>query len=81
MTAGPWRPVRLEVSAAYIEDVHVKYELCEDLSVVRGNVQVETDGPFDEARLSICFQNKLVFSSAALAPPEGRANIAFTFGM
>lgn len=80
MTAGPWRPVRLEVSAAYIEDVHVKYDLCEDLSVVQGNVQVEADGPFDEARLSIRFQNNLVFSSVAVASPEDRVNIAFTIG-
>ncbi|CAM1502503.1 Fc.00g044870.m01.CDS01 [Cosmosporella sp. VM-42] len=77
MTAGPWKPVRLEVSSAHIEDAHVKYELFQDLSAISGAVQVETKGEFDETRLSIRFQDHLVFSGAAVTSAD-HANIAFT---
>ncbi|KAJ4132320.1 hypothetical protein NW754_015135 [Fusarium falciforme] len=77
MTAGPWRPVRLEVSYAHIDDVFVKYELSDDLKTVEGSVDIEVDGGFDQACLSIRFEDNVVFSSEASSPSTGRASIPF----
>lgn len=61
MTAGPWRPVRLEVSWANISDVFVKYELSHDLEEVNGNINVDVEGEFDEIHVSVQFQDDVVF--------------------
>ncbi len=44
MTAGPWRPVRLEVWSSRIEDLAVEYELNEELSTCRGVVSARVEG-------------------------------------
>ncbi|KAM5350933.1 hypothetical protein ACJ41O_003656 [Fusarium nematophilum] len=80
MTAGPWRPVRLEVSWAHIDDAFVRYDLSEDLKTVEGKVDVQVDGEFDEARLSIRFGDDVVFSGETASPSEGKASIPFTIG-
>ncbi|RSL48472.1 hypothetical protein CEP54_012913 [Fusarium duplospermum] len=77
MTAGPWRPVRLEVSYAHIDDVFVKYELSDDFKTVEGSVDIEVDGGFDQACLSIRFEDDVVFSSEVSPPSTGRASIPF----
>lgn len=78
MTAGPWRPVRLEVSYAHIDDVFVKYELSDGLKTAEGSVDIEVDGGFDQACLSIRFEDNVVFSSEASSPLTGRASIPFS---
>lgn len=56
MTAGPWKLVRLEVSFAQIDDVLIKYDVAEDLSIVNGYVLVNVEGEADEVRLSVRFR-------------------------
>lgn len=69
------------MSSAYIKDVNVKYELAEDLKVVQGNVEVELEGDFDEARLSISFNGSNVFSGAAPRSSAGSAKVPFSLGL
>ncbi|KAF4996700.1 hypothetical protein FGRMN_4358 [Fusarium graminum] len=53
MTAGPWRPVRLEVSSTRIGNVRVDYDITEDLSAIAGTVTVEVEGPVDQLTLAV----------------------------
>ncbi|CAI6092577.1 unnamed protein product [Clonostachys chloroleuca] len=67
MTAGPWRPVRLEVSWANINDTVVKYELSQDLMEVNGDIKVDVEGEFDEIHVSVRFQDDIVFHKSTTA--------------
>lgn len=53
MTAGPWRPVEIEVYHAVLEDFWASYKVSEDLKLVTGDVIVKGSGTIDEARLFI----------------------------
>jgi hypothetical protein len=67
MTAGPWRPVRLEVSWSNISDAVVKYELSQDLNEAKGGINVEVEGDFDEVHVSVRFQDDVVFHNSTTA--------------
>lgn len=64
MTAGPWRPVYLEVSSAYVDDVRIDYTVTEDLSSAAGSVQVDHHGQVDDIRLSIKRHGQDVFTTS-----------------
>ncbi|SPJ78226.1 related to beta-mannosidase [Fusarium torulosum] len=53
MTAGPWRPVRLEVSSTHIDSVRIDYDVVKDLSFITGSVVVNVEGPADEITLVV----------------------------
>ncbi|OAQ65104.1 beta-mannosidase [Pochonia chlamydosporia 170] len=74
MTAGPWRPVYLEVSSAYVDDVRINYTVTEDLSSAAGSVQVDHHGQVDEIRLSITHQGQEVFTTSTKVGAGGALN-------
>ncbi|VUC21450.1 unnamed protein product [Clonostachys rosea] len=76
MTAGPWKPVSLEVSSAFVQDVLTSYDVHEDLTSVSGTVNVEFDGSVDEIRVSISHQGAAV-ATASYTPTDSTASIAF----
>ena len=54
MTAGPWRPVRLECYSSRIEDVWIEYSLDDGLEHCRGVIYARVDGCVDdEIRLAL----------------------------
>jgi beta-mannosidase len=79
MTAGPWRPVRLEIYTARIGDVWVDSELSNDLKSCRGRVQAQISGKAggSKVRFSIMFQSKVLFESEVNASEEGIAETGF----
>ncbi|OAQ81177.1 beta-mannosidase [Purpureocillium lilacinum] len=77
MTAGPWRPVYLEVSSSHIDDFWVKYDVSEDLSVATGTVEVHSSGEVDEIRLSIGKNGGSLFSGSSSHRKDGKANVEF----
>jgi len=80
-TAGPWRPVRLEVSSAHISDMIVKYELSPDLKKTEGVVELSVVGEFDEASLLIHCQDTNVYTSTTKGSCGNGLAISFSIGM
>lgn len=78
MTAGPWRPVRLETYHARIEDVRVDYRVAENFDSVQGTITVPVEGTAgDQVAVDVEFAGKSVFS-ATTAPENGLAIIEFS---
>lgn len=65
MTAGPWRPVSLEVSYAHIEDVSVNYSLSDSLTTATGGIHARINGAVDEVRYTISFAGEERFSETS----------------
>lgn len=80
MTAGPFRPVRLEVSLAHIEFAKVDYDITDDLKSVAGKVLVDVKGPADEVVLSLQHGGKEVFSASSAVASQGTAAVDFKLG-
>ncbi|KAJ4108671.1 hypothetical protein NW768_012148 [Fusarium equiseti] len=53
MTAGPWRPVRLEISHTHISNVRVDYDVSDDLSIITGKIVADIEGLVDEIIFTI----------------------------
>ena len=81
MTAGPFRPVRLEVSFAYIDFAKVDYSITDDLKSVAGKVSVDIKGAVDEVVLSLQNEGKEVFSASSPVASQGSAAVEFQLGM
>lgn len=79
-TAGPWKPVWLEVSSAHISDFLINYSVSSDLEKVQGTVEVDVEGHYDTVNVSIQFQENVVYSTAAAKSSSGRLVIPFTIG-
>ncbi|KAL4867160.1 glycoside hydrolase superfamily [Aspergillus spectabilis] len=65
MTAGPFRPVHLEVSSANIGFAEVDYELSNDRKSVAGTVSVDVGGDADEVVLSLRYEGAVVYTGRA----------------
>jgi beta-mannosidase len=80
-TAGPWRPVRLEVSSAHIENVLIKYVVSPDLKRINGTVEAHVDGPFDKANVSIHLQEDVIYTRTIERSSKDPLSVSFTIGM
>ena len=80
MTAGPWKPVTLEVSIACIENVQVDYELSKDFKSASGNVNVRTEGSANKATASLSFNGSEVARLTGEVNGSGLAALPFTLG-
>lgn len=81
MTAGPFRPVRLEVSFAHIDFAKVDYDITDDLKSAAGTVSVDVRGAADEVVLSIQRDGKEVFGTTGPVAAEGFTALEFKLGM
>lgn len=81
MTAGPFRPVRLEVSFAHIDFAKVDYNIADDLKSVAGKVSVDVQGAADEIVLSLQHEGKEVFRATSLVASQGSTALNFQLGM
>lgn len=76
MTAGPWRPVRLEVSSAHIDSVRIDYDVAKNLSSVTGSVVANVEGPADEITVTVGDGDTEVFHTTQKAV-NGNNNVEF----
>ncbi|KAH7310846.1 glycoside hydrolase superfamily [Stachybotrys elegans] len=60
MTAGPWRPISIEIATASIQDISIKYQISPDLGAISGTVRVEFEGQVDAIRLTIAFKDSVI---------------------
>lgn len=58
MTAGPWRPVRLEISHTHISNVRVDYDVSDDLSTITGKIAADIEGLVDEIIFTIGYEGQ-----------------------
>lgn len=79
-TAGPWKPVWLEVSSAHISDFLLNYSVSPDLEKVQGTVEIDVEGCYDTANISILFQDTLVHDTVAAKPSSDRLVVPFAIG-
>lgn len=79
-TAGPWKPVWLEVSSAHISDFLLNYSVSPDLEKVQGTVEIDVEGYYDTANISILFQDTLVHEKVATKSSSGHLVVPFTIG-
>jgi beta-mannosidase len=73
MTAGPWRPVRLEISHTHIDDVRVDYNVSDDLSTITGEVKVDVGGLVDEILITMSYGSQQILRISQAA--EHGANV------
>ncbi|CAF3480093.1 unnamed protein product [Fusarium graminearum] len=77
MTAGPWRPVRLEVFSASINDMLIKYNISQDLKSIQGTIELEVEGSFDKADICISLKAGSVFTTSVARSRESRLVVPF----
>lgn len=77
MTAGPWKPVSLEISVAHIEHVKIDYELNSDLTTIRGAINIQTRGGCDRVQASFDFRGSKVLSIPSTVDAEGKVSLPF----
>lgn len=80
MTAGPWRPVILEVSVARINRVNVDYEIARDLRSSTGSITVQTDGRCSKAVCTLTYQGAAVATVTGAIDQQGVARLDFSLG-
>lgn len=80
MTAGPWRPVRLEVFSASINDMLIKYNISQDLKSIQGTIELEVEGSFDKADVCISLKAGSVFTTSVARSRESRLVVPFHIG-
>jgi hypothetical protein len=76
MTAGPWRPVSIEIAAASIQDITIKYDIRPDLSAISGTVRVEFEGQADGIRLRIAVKDSVVFTETTVSQDSSTISFA-----
>lgn len=57
VTAGPWRPVRLETFQSRIDDVSIRYSLDESLKYCQGTISTRIDGATASSHAKITFHD------------------------
>jgi beta-mannosidase len=78
MTAGPWRPVRLEVFHSRIAVLRVKYQVATGLDVVSGTIFAKVEGQAGRTvAFSIASEDRTLFEGTSVVNEDGMAEIAF----
>lgn len=79
MTAGPWRPVRLESYGSRVEDVWIEYSLEDGLEYCKGVISARVDGHVDD-EIRLALRNaggEKVFEARCAAGADGVAQTPF----
>ena len=77
MTAGPWKPVCLEVYNARVDDLRVDYTVADDLSSVKGTVSSQVEGPADTVAVTVELAGQKVYEGTAQVQ-DGKAKTDFS---
>ncbi|KAK7414438.1 hypothetical protein QQX98_006717 [Neonectria punicea] len=78
MTTGPFRPVRLEVSFAYVKFVKVDYDVSDDLQTVTGTASIDIKGPAEKAVFTLRYRDdQEIFSATAPVASKGSTIVKF----
>lgn len=77
MTAGPWRPVRLEIYEARIVDLWTKIEVGKSLKSASGTMSAKVEGhSAKEVVFSIKLHEKIVLKQSSTIGSDGVATIS-----
>lgn len=77
MTAGPWRPVSLEICKAYIEHSKLEYQLSDALKKAFGTMHVQTQEKCDEVIASLRMGDVEVTKMSSVVDKNGNAALPF----
>ena len=77
MTCGPWRPVRLEVYEARVEDLRVDYNIEQCLERIRGCITANVEGSGSCVTFKASLNDKKVFEAVADIDEDGKARVEF----
>ena len=75
MTAGPWRPVRLETYHARIDDLWSEIEVSKDLEKATGTLIARVEGSIDRVIFKLKLNGETVLSEEAEIVSEGLAKL------
>jgi beta-mannosidase len=81
VTAGPWRPVWLEMYDVRVEDVWVRYALADGLEACSGRIFARMVGVTEGTEVRLCLSSWggiVVFEAVARTDGEGLAEAAFS---
>lgn len=76
MTCGPWRPIRLEIYASRLADLHAETVVDKSLTRANATVTAAVEGPADRVRFDISLDGQQVASETADAS-GGSATVSF----
>ncbi|KAJ5134355.1 hypothetical protein N7526_005720 [Penicillium atrosanguineum] len=78
MTAGPWRPVHLEMYTARVKEVRVDYHVADGFKSAQGTISVDTEGSAgDNVTVNLKLAGQSVFEET-LTITDGKAVASFT---
>lgn len=80
MTAGPWKPVRLEVYESRIEDVWTTYTISNDLRSVQGSVHAQIQGHLGAVHLRLLLENETLLDVETSPSAKGLVSVEFSLG-
>jgi beta-mannosidase len=81
MTAGPWRPVRLETYCSRIEDLSIQYNMAENFARCEGVISVRVDG-FGKQQVRLILRDsreQLMFQTDSEVSANGLVQKPFSF--
>lgn len=75
MTAGIWRPLRLEVYSSRIEDLWTRIEVDKSLMSASGTIHAQIEGPSDRVEFNISLSGKTIFQQDTKVSETGYAEL------
>jgi len=79
MTAGPWRPVRLEQYSCMVDDIWSLYDVASDFKSCSGRFLARIAGAFEGAEVDFCLalDGLTVFKGSSSVDSTGMAEVKF----
>ena len=78
MTAGPWRPVRLEIYESRISDLWAQIDVSEDLSLASGKLFARVNGHSNKVVFSIRLRGEIISQRETTVATDGVAEVSIS---
>lgn len=79
VTAGPWRPVRLESFVDRIDDLWIESTVADDLRSCAGKIHVRTEGRgADRVHITLCHEDKTAIEADIEVDLKGETDVSFS---
>jgi hypothetical protein len=75
MTAGPWRPVHLEIYDSRVADLWSQIEVSKDLRTASGKLYARIDGPSNKVAFTVKLREKIISQHETAVGADGLAEV------
>jgi beta-mannosidase len=78
MTAGPWRPVHLEIYDSRVADLWSQIEVSKDLRTASGKLYARIDGPSNKVAFTVKLREKIISQHETAVRADGLAEVSIS---